>query len=343
MPKRKAEQPPEDQNVEEEEQELSEEGEDHEEGQGGSEEEEDSQRSSDEEEDDDDDDDTDDLDESEDGAEDPNDKEDGEDFKEVNVDFQCVSPEEEDFQGLRALLHNYLDGGVFNVSQLIDTIIQQAPLVGSVIRAGEEDDDPIAVLSVLAPAKHRSLQCWSQITDFITTSCSDRLLVHNLATALRQDSTALIVSERLINCPPQLAPPFVKVFFEEVTSLAADPDADPADRAAYSFTHYLLLTRVYLDNNPGSNAGAERARKGGKGKGKEGGAAQSAAPVTVYVRPEDEFLHQVCSWSFMIPVTNRPVARDELVPQRLVMLVAADKVAAAQQQLAAVVGSCATP
>lgn len=34
-------------------------------------------------------------------------------------------------------------------------------------------------------------------------------------------------------------------------------------------------------------------------------------------------MHARCAWSFTFPVENRPVAKDELQPLRLVMLVSA--------------------
>ncbi len=43
----------------------------------------------------------------------------------------------------------------------------------------------------------------------------------------------------------------------------------------------------------------------------------------MYVRPEDEYMHSRCAWSYTFPVENRAVAKDELQPLRLVMLVSA--------------------
>lgn len=50
---------------------------------------------------------------------------------------------------------------------------------------------------------------------------------------------------------------------------------------------------------------------------------------------------QVCSWSYTFPVEGRPVAKDELRPLRLVMLVEAGRVAEARQMLDLVVGNMA--
>jgi len=43
----------------------------------------------------------------------------------VNVNLGFRDPTEEDFHGLKAQLQNYLDGGVFACSELVNTIINQ--------------------------------------------------------------------------------------------------------------------------------------------------------------------------------------------------------------------------
>ena len=55
----------------------------------------------------------------------------------------------------------------------------------------------------------------------------------------------------------------------------------------------------------------------------------------VYARPEDEFYHKHCAWSFTCPVTSRPVRKDELQPLRLVMLLLPEQVASARHDLPA--------
>lgn len=52
--------------------------------------------------------------------------------------------------------------------------------------------------------------------------------------------------------------------------------------------------------------------------------------MVVYVRPEDEFFHKQASASFTFPIEGRAVGKDELQPLRLVLLLPANKVAAAR-------------
>ena len=57
---------------------------------------------------------------------------------------------------------------------------------------------------------------------------------------------------------------------------------------------------------------------------------QKGQMVTVYARPEDEFYHKHCSWSYTFPVSGKIVQKDELQPLRLVMLLSPDQAAAAR-------------
>jgi protein BCP1 len=60
------------------------------------------------------------------GGEGDDDSGSGEDYKEIVVDFEFFGPQERDFHGLKALLHTYLDGGEYDCSQLVETVIAQA-------------------------------------------------------------------------------------------------------------------------------------------------------------------------------------------------------------------------
>ena len=52
------------------------------------------------------------------------------------------------------------------------------------------------------------------------------------------EGTGLIVSERLVNCPPQLAPPLVKGLFDEI-SAAAKAKVSPSRLATPRQWRYL--------------------------------------------------------------------------------------------------------
>lgn len=151
----------------------------------------------------------------------------------------------------------------------------------------------------------------------------------------------LILSERLLNCPPevrrtcaccaaathtgpspapalrarQLAPPLTSGLFEEISDVGGDwwwqTEAAPSDalRDAYRFDAFLLLTRVYRDDAPdeggggaGPSGAAPRGAKRAKGDGAAAGGGPSPAPPRlVYPKPEDEAFHRAAAWAFTFP------------------------------------------
>jgi protein BCP1 len=62
---------------------------------------------------------------SEDSSDESSDDQDGEAFEQVDVEFGFYSPQEKDFQGLRTLLQNFLDGQQWACSEFADAITQQ--------------------------------------------------------------------------------------------------------------------------------------------------------------------------------------------------------------------------
>ena len=192
----------------------------------------------------------------------------------------------------------------------------------------------------------------------------------------------MLVNERLINCPPKLAPPLMQFLLEEIRAATTDAKLPKQQREAFSFKRYLIVTRVYADNEPGAVAARGSAREAaGPSSGKKqkvwtigtlvtcslselfmsklalgcapnnvrsllsplqvAPRASGSGPVLVFLRPEDEFLHQHCSWSFTFPVEGRVVGKDDLQPLRMVMVVEAGRLPEVRRALDATVGNMA--
>lgn len=82
------------------------------------------------------------------------------------------------------------------------------------------------------------------------------------------EGTALLVNERLINCPPSLAPPLLQGLLDEVAWATEDePTAERRD--AFRVRRYLLITRVYADPEAQHGAAAGGSAGGGAGKKKQ--------------------------------------------------------------------------
>lgn len=224
------------------------------------------------------------------------DDEDGEAFDKIDVDFEFFNAVEGDFHGLKTLLNNFLDGQQYACSELVDAVI--AAPVGSVIKCGE-GEDPIGVCTALELQKHQSSKFLADIKAFLEGHCP-KATAGKLAAAWTSPGTVLLISERLLNCPPQLAPPLLESLVQEV-----------AEALPGKVKQYLFVTRAYSD--------------------------PSAPSDLIFATPEGEFLTKKASWTFDFPVANRAVGKDDLAPCRVVACVAAGAVGVALKQMADVV------
>lgn len=250
-------------------------------------------------------------------------------FKEINVDFEFFDPKAVDFHGLRALLGKFLDDRPFEgLSELVEAVIAQST-VGTVLKTAE-DEDPIGMVTALPLRRYGSLACLNQILDFLTSKCKAKSTREALSKAWDADGTALLLTERLMNTPPQIAPPLMQALFDEV-GWATEDEPTQELRDSFKLKQYIIATRVYADLEA-TPAGPS------KGSGQE-----ASGPVLVYVRPEDEFFHKRCSWSFSFPVETAQAGKGELQPWRLVMELSAEEVPHAQKELEAAIAATPLP
>ncbi|KAK7753643.1 Mss4p nuclear export [Diatrype stigma] len=230
-------------------------------------------------------------------AEDPNkmvedgDSSDDEDFDIVNVDFEWFNFDPEiDFHGTKSLLRQLLDvdSALFDISGLADLILSQ-PTIGSTVKVEGKENDAYALLTALNLHEHREKKPIADLTRYIgekareaastpgNSSSSSEALAGAVPDLLAASSSGaqvgLVLSERLINMPSEIAPPMYGMLADEIE--AAVEDGEP-----YRFSHYLVLSKTYLETE--STLGVEERRR------KKGKQEQS----TFYFHPEDEVLHK---------------------------------------------------
>lgn len=73
-----------------------------------------------------------------------------------------------------------------------------------------EEDDPIAVMTVLSTRQHAGQECMKEIRAFLVSKCDGADSKAKVAAAWDAKDTALLLNERLINCPPKIAPPLMQ-------------------------------------------------------------------------------------------------------------------------------------
>ncbi len=80
--------------------------------------------------------------------------------------------------------------------------------------------------------------------------------------AFSDDGTGLLINERLINCPPKLAPPLMQFLFGEIKEAAA---AKGKAGELFRFKRFLVATRVFRDDEK-NDMGPPPSKAAKKGK-----------------------------------------------------------------------------
>lgn len=195
----------------------------------------------------------------------------------IDVDFEFFDPAEGDFQGIKNLLVHFLDGRQFACSELVDDILT-AP-AATVIKS---DDDPLGVAAII-PLSDRKY-----ISDMKAVLLKELKHVSRKVESFFNDTAgnthAVLISERLLNCPPQLAAPLMEGLKSEL------------NEKKVKISKMLFIIRVYVDPS-------------------------SDDSELIFATPEGELLAQHAEWKGVFETVNRPVVKDELVQKRLVGVV----------------------
>ncbi|KAI9803340.1 MAG: Mss4p nuclear export [Piccolia ochrophora] len=205
-----------------------------------------------------------------------------EDTDMLNVDFEWFDPQpEHDFHGLKILLRQLFDADaqLLDLSALTDLILSQ-PLLGSTVKVDGNESDPYAFLTVLNLHEHREKAVIKQLNSYILDRSSTDPTLAGLRDHLLPDSSSrigLILTERLINIPPEVIPPMYTMLLEEITW--ANDEKEP-----YQFSHYLVISKTYTEVMSSLDSGDGRPQKKSK-------RAQSEAQ-TFFFHPEDEVLQR---------------------------------------------------
>ncbi|KAH8159296.1 hypothetical protein CIB48_g8954 [Xylaria polymorpha] len=222
------------------------------------------------------------------------DSSDDEDFDIVNVDFEWFNFNEKiDFLGTKNLIRQLfdVDATLFDVSALADLILSQSS-IGSTVKTDGEESDPFAFVTALNVQEHRQKKPMAQLISYLSERAKGvESLAHIIPELLASGQhVGLVLSERLINMPADIAPPLYTMLIEEIQD-AVD------DKEPYEFTHYLIVSKTYHEIE--STLVEERKKKKGK---------QDA--TLYYFHPEDEVLqkHAVAHGSYPFTKTDDAVA-----------------------------------
>ncbi|KAJ3207250.1 Mss4p nuclear export [Entophlyctis luteolus] len=234
----------------------------------------------------------------------------------IDVSFDFFPPAEIDFHGLKTLLKQTFaaDHELFNLSALADRIIA-SPDVGSVVKP-DGADDPYAIMCVLGfgPDAVQSLpfpktrdHSVDAIKTYLLHKCKAQQNIHARFAALFQPGApacALLVSERLVNLPPQLAVQMLALLIPEL-------DAAIAAGARAPFERLIVVSKVYREcgsaGDEFDDSGDADARRGGGGKKSKAKKAKvdhdSAAVFNIHV--EDAIYEKFAEIQFDYQFSNQ--------------------------------------
>ncbi|KAJ1694324.1 hypothetical protein LUZ63_011022 [Rhynchospora breviuscula] len=249
----------------------------------------------------------------------------------VQVDFEFFDPKPGDFHGVKLLLQRYLDNYQWDLSGFVDLILAQTT-VGTVVKSAESEEDAddsdgdkegadeeelFAVITALNLGRYQDNQCIKELKQYLLGVCKEDSTKVKLRQVLEKDArdAGLLVCQRFANCPYQVVLKLYEAVFDEI-SWATEDEPTQVLRDSFRFKHYLVITKI-LENK------AQLLQKTVKRK------AVWAEPV-IYMKQEDEILHEMSSWSFKFELSAEELAPPEFKGYKklgLVMLIKAEAIA----------------
>ncbi|XP_038726079.1 protein BCCIP homolog isoform X2 [Tripterygium wilfordii] len=239
----------------------------------------------------------------------------------VQADFAFFDPKPDDFHGVKILLQTYLDDKQWDLSGFVDLILEQTT-VGTVVKIEDDEDDGLfSIITALNLGRYKGHKSIKELKEFLLKACKQKDVMKSLRSLLEEQaqSVGLLVSQRVVNLPPQLLPPLYDALFDEI-SWAIEDEPTKELRNSFCFKNYLIATKIYRHNNADQKKWQN----------------SHSDEAIIYIKPEDEIFHQLCLWSFMFPLRTQQVAAQELRNYQsmgLVMAVEAEKIPTFQKQL----------
>ncbi|KAL3644710.1 hypothetical protein CASFOL_009890 [Castilleja foliolosa] len=239
----------------------------------------------------------------------------------IQADFVFFDPKPSDFHGVKVLLKTYLDNKVWDLSAFVDLILGQ-PTVGTVVKIENDEDEGVySVVTALNLGRYKDKECITEITDYLLKVCHDTDVIAKLGYLVRDHAqdVGLMVSQRVVNLPPQLLPPLYDGLFDEVEWATKDEPTKELQNS-FRFKYYLIISKIYKHKNAHQNKGTTK----------------NGAESVIFAKPEDEIFVELSSWSFIFPLHSDHVTANELKDYRLmglVMAVEASKISIFRKKL----------
>ncbi len=277
-------------------------------------------------------------------------REDKEERELINVEFEFCDPRPVDFHSLKALMSKSAWALSHGLSPLTETIVAQAS-VGTVVKVSD-DVDAYGFVTLLSAGRLRDLEPFKFMKALLLGKCpaahrqrlealfsaSEAAMSGPLGASPQQ--LGVLVSERMLNLPPQLVPPMHEALLGDV-DWAVDNEIDDTHRRQFRIAHVLVIAPCLAASAAELGAAGLSAGGGGGGgaKGKKrakaearaaaaagGASAASPAELFYFTKFEDELFYNASAFSFSFTDT---VPGHEAPSQWCAMVLPIDKFRAA--------------
>ncbi|KAJ2614824.1 Mss4p nuclear export [Coemansia sp. RSA 1365] len=157
----------------------------------------------------------------------------------VDIDFEFFDPATDDFHAMKHMLSSAFgdDAEEFNISELVEMILEQNA-IGSTVKL-EEGGDPYGLMSVVDMRAHNEKTVIKQIKRYLEKKADAQKMGGRLREIL-DGHTGLLINERVINMPPQVVAPMLRMLAEETKRATAAGES-------FDFEYYLLLAPMYRE------------------------------------------------------------------------------------------------
>lgn len=250
--------------------------------------------------------------------------------QEVNVEFEAHSISSDDFDGIKKLLQQLFLKAAVNIVELTNLLIQQN-YIGSVIKQTDvpeesdeedgEEEEIFGFISLLNLTERKGTECAEQIKELILSLC-EKDMVEQLH-KLFSDPTkpvGLLLSERFLNVPPQIALPMHQQLQKELA------ESRQANQPCGKCYYYLMISKTFQEASRNS-------RNKGNAPQKE---------ELMFANAEEEFFYEKALLKFSYSVQEESDLAlggrwsfDDLPmkPLRTVMVIPASKMSAVMETL----------
>ena len=234
----------------------------------------------------------------------------------MEFDFREMS--DNDYHGVKSLLSQVATGPLADLTTLADTIVNQVN-IGTTVSTGD-DSALCAFGTVLNMTQHKNVPGMSSVfallKDVAKKNPKAAKPVSNMLGGNPEWVTGLVLKERLINFPDELAHNIHRVLIDDVQWSGSDeyePD-EGEKREDFQFTHAVFLSSFEIESGsrgvaaePVEGEESQPAIEGVGHKKKRKMDKKAAAASRVYLHWEDEILSQKALFSHSWQNSAKPV------------------------------------